>query len=482
MHQRLRRSLIAMSSASLVLAFAGMGGAASGLALKGIKGDPQPELKPFTIGAADGGGTVGIEPNGSLVVAYSVAHKTTGAVEVCQLARGGHSCTHRVELNPLSGEEAFGPPRIFVSSANHVEVLLNTCCSGNADGDDLVYTSTDGGSVFDAPVRIGSSANTVAVTDAVRIGSNIVFTGGDPHSGAQVASIPDDPPPPQPGFAQVTDQPPVDAGISDYKGGVLVGNDVLGKDYTTSVEYAPAGMDFNSAASYAKVATFSHEQLLAMSGSALLTRQTTGKQHMLLRLFGGKAYGAPHAVPGYKGTLGQWATLDRDPSGVTHVFVESSFVSPIYDLLETSTTTGAHWSGRTDLGNAIDSNIFNVDLDSIGSGLVIGGGGNKAIGYPVLAHQSVSFKLSKSSVKKGHKVTGSGAAHAAAKGRKIELQVEKGGRWFDVASTHEKGGGSFSFKIKDTILGKRRYRAVASDHAGYVEFGYSVARSLTVKK
>lgn len=106
----------------------------------------------------------------------------------------------------------------------------------------------------------------------------------------------------------------------------------------------------------------------------------------------------------------------------------------------------------------------------------------KAIGYPVLAHQSVTFSLKKSSIHKGHKTTGKGKGTAASHGRKVELQVEKSGRWYDVKSTHEFGSGSFKFSIKGSKAGKFHYRAVASDHAGYVQFGYPPARTLTVKK
>jgi hypothetical protein len=476
MHQRVRRSAIAFGSAGLLCVVVVLGGAAaSGLAAKGIKGDPQPEMKPFRIGAAAGGGTVAIESNGSLVTAYSVGTSNAeGAAEICVLARGGHTCTHRVELKTASGDDAFGIPQVFVDGSKIV-VLQNTCCDANVDGDDLMFTSTDGGAIFVGPTRVGS----VGISAAVRIGHDVVITGGDPHSGTQVASIADDTAGPQLSFAQVTDQPPVDVALSDYKDGVLAGNDVLGKDYTTSVEYAPSGMDFNSAASYTKVASFSHESLVAMSGNALLTSQTTGKEHLLLRFFNGSSFGSPHAVPGYKGTqLGTWTTLDKDPSGVTHIFLESSFVAPIYDMLETSTTSGAHWSSRTDLGNAISNNVFNVDLDSIGSGLVIGGGSGPEHGYPVLAHQGVTFALSKSSLKVGHHTTGKGTASAAAAGRKITLQIEHHGEWFTVTSTHEKASGAFSFTITAKSVGSATYRAVANDHAGYVQFGYSAARTL----
>ena len=444
-----------------------------------IKGDPQPEIKPFTIGKAAGGGTVAIGPSGTLITAYTVSTSNTdGAAEVCVLARGGHKCTHKVTLNTLSNDDVFGVPQVFALPDKHVAVLQNTCCDASPDGSNLLWTSTDGGATFGPPVRVGN----VGVAGAALIGSQIVFGAGDPHSGTQVAAIPENASAPQLNFAQVTNTPPSDVSITDYKGGALVANDVLGADYTTSVEFAKSGSDFNSGSAYKKVVSFPHEHLLAVSGSALLTSQTKGKQDFLLRFFNGTKFGAAHAVPGYKGQLGYWTTLDQDSSGVTHVFVESSFVAPIYDLLETSTANGTHWSGRTDLGNAIDSNVFNVALDSSGSGLVIGNGNSRSIGYPVLAHQTVTFSLSHSSIKKGKSVIGKGKGSKAAKGRVVELQVEKAGKWYDVKSTHEKANGSFTFTIKDTAIGTRKYRAVAADHAGYVQFGYSSARSLTVKK
>ena len=40
--------------------------------------------------------------------------------------------------------------------------------------------------------------------------------------------------------------------------------------------------------------------------------------------------------------------------------------------------------------------------------------------------------------------------------------------------------GAFSFTIKGAAAGTRDYRAVVSDFAGYLQFGYSAARALKV--
>jgi hypothetical protein len=261
------------------------------------------------------------------------------------------------------------------------------------------------------------------------------------------------------------------------KGGALIGSDFLGTDYTTYVAYAPSGDNFNSSASYHTVGTFSHEHLIAMSGDALLTVQTTGKQALLLRLFNGKSFSAPQIVPGTEGGGPEWFGVDQDPSGTVHVFSSRANVKN-YDLLKVSTTNGSHWSPPTNLGSGTASNAFASALDAQGTGLVMGTA--PPWGHPVLAPQSVSFSLSPSTITKGHTTTGSGKGSPAAKGRQVQLQVEKSALWDTVATTTEGTGGAFSFTIKGTATGTFNYRAVVSDLPGYLQFGYSAAQSLHV--
>jgi hypothetical protein len=229
------------------------------------------------------------------------------------------------------------------------------------------------------------------------------------------------------------------------------------------------------------VASFKNEELLGMSGSALLTVQETGKDDMILRFFNGTGFGPGHVVPGTGGCdIGCAATIDQDPSGVTHFFSETDHSNPLYDLFEYSTSNGSHWSGPVDLGNAINSYSFSAALDAHGSGVVLGTGGNQSWGYPVLEAQSVSFNLKSSTIKKGKSTTGYGLGSPAGAGRLVTLQVERSGRWYNVATTHEKSGGSFNFTIKGKSAGKFSYRAVVSDLAGYLQFGYSASRTLRV--
>ncbi len=275
----------------------------------------------------------------------------------------------------------------------------------------------------------------------------------------------------------------MDVGITNYRGGVLVASDIIDKSgFTTYVEYAdPEDSPFNTASSFAEVAAFGGEQLLGISGRALLTMQTLGQHWVRVRLFTGTGtkFGAPHNVPGTSGGGPEWFAVDQDPSGAVHIFGERGLAHPTYDLLEYTTSDGTNWGGPVDLGYAIQSNAFAAGLDSRGSGLVLGT--QPAWGYPVLAAQSVSFSLKPSNIRKGKSTTGSGKGSPAAVGRLITLQVQgKSGNWFNVATSHEKSGGSFSFTIKGKSDGTFRYRAVAADLAGYLQFGYSTARSLRV--
>jgi len=470
---RMRRSVPAITAASLLCLFTVLNGAASAAPAGGIKGDPQPELTPFRINKASGSpGSVALEPDGSIVAAYDVPAGTTGKTAVCVLDRGGRKCSYLATLSALSGDSVFAPPEVLVPSANHVVVLQATCCDRAANGDDLLYSSSNGGKTFDAPVRVGS----VGVAAAALIGGRIVFSAGG-NGGAAVESIPVTASGPPSTTAIAIKKQSFGSAVGTYKSGALIGSSYLGKDYSTYVAYAPSGHNFDSSGSYHTVGSFGHELLIGMSGRALLTLQTTGKQALLLRLFNGSSFGSPHIVPGTEGGGPEWFGVDQDPSGSVHVFSSRGFVRG-YHLLEVSTSNGSHWSRPVDLGNAIVSNAFAAALDSRGSGLVLGT--PPAWGYPVLASQHVSFSLKASTIKKGHRTTGHGKGSPAAKGRTVELQVERSGRWYTVATTHEGAGGSFSFTIKGSVAGHYPYRAVVSDLAGYLEYGYSPARSLHV--
>jgi hypothetical protein len=467
---RTGRSVLAIGAASLLCLSAALSGAAAAATVGGgVKGDPQPELKPFSIGTASSAGTAAMEANGSMVVTYDV--NNSSQTFVCVLDRGGHKCSDSVTITPPGGIGEEDTPQVFAPSANHVVVLQATCCDSNPNGDDLLYTSTDGGRTFGSPVRVGG---TIDVDSAALIGSDIVFAENG-SGGAQVESVPVTASGPPGSTATPIPAESFGVGVGSYHGGALIASELTTD--STDVAYAPSGDNFNDTSSYHNVGRFSHEDLLGISGDALLTVQTSGKQQVLLRLFNGTSFGSAHVVPGHGSGGPQAFGIGQDPSGAVHVFADRAAA---YHLIEVSTSTGTHWSAPVNLGNAIANTFFSAALDSNGSGLVLGTAGTGR-GYPVLASQSVSFSLKSSKIKKGQTTTGSGTGSPAGSGRKVELQLEgAGNRWNTVATTNENASGSFSFTIKGTSAGTFRYRAVASDLAGYLMYGYSASRSLEV--
>jgi hypothetical protein len=470
---RARRSVLAISVASLVSLCMAVGGTAFAAAAgHGVKGDPQPELKPFEIGNASSAGTAAMESNGAIVVVYDIDNDTK--TFVCVLGRGDRRCSSTVTLTPPDGIGTGGTPQVFAPSPGHVVVLQAACCDSNANDDTLFYTSTNGGRTFGPPVGVGGL---LGVDTAALVGPDVVFSAGDDGAGAQVQSIDVAAPAPSGSVATATHHTAYFIADASYHGGALIASNFLGTSSdTTYVAYASAGHNFGASGSYHNVGTFNGEQLLGISGGALLTIQDSGtRSSVLLRLFNGTRFGPAHVVPGRNHPGPAAFGIGQDPSGAVHVFADRAAA---YNLIEVSTSNGTRWSGQVDLGYAISSTSFSAALDSRGSGLVLGTA--PAWGYPVLAAQGITLRLKLSRIRRGHSTTGSGRGFPAAKGRLVSLQVQRRGLWFTIATTHEGTGGSYSFKIKGAVLGTHRYRAVVSDLAGYLQFGYSNGHSLRV--
>lgn len=334
---------------------------------------------PFTIGRSNSPGNVALTPTGGRVVVFDIKSGLHGKTEVCLLSPTGRSCSHTTFLSPLGGGDVFQVPQVYVLSAGHVIVLQYTCCESNQIGD-LLYSSSNGGRSFGAPVRVGD--NSQGVSASALIGSHIVFLGTDNTAGAKVESIPVSASNPPATTAIVNVKTTYDVGVGQFKGGALIGSDTLGSTYTTYVEYAASGQDFNASSSYHRVGTFGKEQLVAMSGRAMLTLRTTGSHALVLRLFNGSGFGPAHVVPGASGGGPESYALNQDPSGRIHVFSSLGLVRT-YHLLEVSTSTGASWTRPTDLGSAIRSIWFSAAISSRGRGLVLGTSTSPAIGYPV---------------------------------------------------------------------------------------------------
>jgi hypothetical protein len=450
------------------VALASLGGTAQAMPTPRLNSQPQPELKPFVIGTANGASAVTTDGyNETLIVAYVVSTPNTdGAIQVCVLKLGARSCASQTTLNTVAGSSLFDSPLVSVEPGGSVIVAMDECCGAP----DQLFTSTNGGQSFGAPVPIGpANAPNITVSETFNEGMKWAENDAGAEFAVEYAAVGD------PGAGQsvtaMTD--PADfstAGLGSYSGGVIAaGSD---SNDVTFASFAPAGSMV-----FAPLGQFSSQQLIAVSGQSMVTQLTSGSQSLEVRRFNGTTFGPPSVVPYTGGGGPNWNTAYQTPAGQTFIFTERNQDS--YDLEMQSTTSGSSWSARTDLGNAVKSNEFAAALFNAGNGAVVGTTGPATV-FPVLAPQPVSFKLSKSSVASGTAVKATGKGSSAAAGRTVTLQQFQHGAWTNIATTHEKASGSFSFAIAEHDKGSDIFRARVADRPGYLEYGYSRPRTLTV--
>ena len=367
--RQIRLTVIAGAASILGLAVAFAGPAASAVGQQAI-----PRASgPFKIGPSSSAGTVVLSPTGERVAVFDVS-SGRGKARVCLISPTGRKCASSVLLSPpTSSDDTFGTPGVFIPAKNHVVVLQNTCCDSNPDST-VLYTSTDGGKTFRAPVRVGE----LGVDVSELIGSQILFSEENSSFGLQVVSVPVTATSPA-ATATISTRDAFDVGLGQYKGGALVGTDFSGKSTTTYLYYAPKGKNFDEASSYRSVGKINGEAVLGMSGSALVTYVVkTGA--VRLRMFGGSGFGPARTVPHVKGGIGTWDTVDQDPSGHVHVF--AILATAGYEMFEVSTSNGGKtWSSAAKLGDGINSDFLSAAVNSKGKGFVLGN--SPAWGYPV---------------------------------------------------------------------------------------------------
>jgi hypothetical protein len=436
----------------------------------GIVGSPQPEAKQFTIpGGSGGGATAAVQADGSLVIVYQDdrGNSGSGVTRVCHLLRDARACTSIATLATSSSEDP--TPEIFTPAPGTVVVLLSTSPGA------LQYTSTNDGKTFGTGVQVG----VLGVTAATLANGTLVYTQGDNHNGLQVQTTPAIGPIDSPGPTTVaTGGYAVDVGLGTTRGGVLLGSDDAGTPDLTTVRFAPSGTDPSNAGSYSVVGTFHNEELLGISGDAVLTERGDAEDTVLLRLYTSHGFTAPTVVPGGKSGGPEWFAVDTDPAGRVHVFVETSRES--HNVFQDVTSDGVHWSSGHVLGDAVASNGFGAAIDHSGSGILVGSGASgTASVFPILNGQDVKIALKKATITVHAHTTLSGKAGPILPGQVVRLEDEKGHKWYVLTSTHEKTNGTFAFVVAGTSIGTTTYRAVIVDRPGYDLYGYSNTVVLT---
>jgi hypothetical protein len=462
----IRRCLIVAVSASCLV------GGLAGVADRITAGLGDGERRQFRLrrtldraGRKRRGDAVG--PNHTFVIVYAVS----GTYKVCVLGRGARACKSTATLTPLDHDSIFGAPQVYVSG-NEVDVIMDECCAA-APETPVIFTSTNGGKTFGAPVFFGSTTDanvTQTVGTAVVVAGHLVWVSGTNAivDSASLATPMDN----EQTAASVVPDGSGDhelkyTGISAYKGGVLVAASNFEGPPSTTVEYAPAGKDPGVQSSYHAVGTFSNASFEDLEGGALITSLSTGSEADQIRFFNGTSFAAVHTVPDTSGGGPRYNSAGLSASGRVYVFTERNQDS--YDLEVESTTNGTSWTARQNHGSADTAYSFNAALDSANTGIIVASP-NPIKVYPVLATQSVTFKLSKKNVVKGHHVTAKGKSNHPAAGRKVRLERLESGKWHNIATTTESASGRFTFHLTDHSTGTFHYRAYVSDEPGYVQY------------
>jgi len=440
-------------------------------------GDPQPELAPFSLGAAGGGtGSGAVLPDGTLVLA-SLSATGTSAV-VCTLHPGGRQCASTATLGAYTRRGAqddfTGVPEVLATGGTDVSVVVEDCCSipvFSGVGGAVVFDSTDDGRTFSSEIPAGVIQGVGAATFA----DDQLVVASSETTALNVQALP-----PPPYVALTTPANPNnrydgDTSLTTYKGGVLVASDDARGD--TLVEYAPSGSNFNLSSSYGSpVGIFDGEDLAGVSGKALLTHSSTSTPGAFLRFFNGKSFGPRYQVPEPAGAVAaHWSV--QEAGGLVHVFFLDR--SDASDICSETTYNGVQWSQLLIDNSATTAGALVPVLGPSGAGLVYETDVDAPplLAQPVLDYQSVVVRLARLRAPAGKRTTLTGQVVPRLGGQVVRLERRISiGHWSDISALHESAAGRFSF----TVPGRTdSYRAVVACEPGYYLYGYSNVVTLT---
>ena len=303
--------------------------------------------RPFTAGQGEKP-TLTVDSSGTAWVAYNKKiDNLSNKVVVCRVPRGATACAAQTE--ELPGEEAFSPPRIFVTGPNQLALISTRCCYTGPSRTQL-YTSSDGGATWSAPVLAGSLEPS---GDAILGPGNAISVVTDTVTGATYYQrVPLD------GSTAPTTGTQI--GTDEYGGTIGFYNGRAVVAYYDFQSGDPYHLDFTAFTGTGDIASPASWTAPALIGPASEPRLAGGPSGLVLlskqngvanvpwetRWFDGSTFSAPVAVPG-SATGSSIGELTQDPSGrVLALWADGT-------ALEGSTSTGggAFSSARTFLSN-----------------------------------------------------------------------------------------------------------------------------------
>jgi hypothetical protein len=132
--------------------------------------------RPFTLSTAGNKPSVAVDASGTAHAVWdSVAADNTSATHYCRVARNAAKCLAGSErtFTPVTGDQDFGGPRVYLTGGNSVLVVSNRCCTSTDAPDGQAYgtrtfafRSSDGGATFGEPLWIGTQSPDLGATFA----------------------------------------------------------------------------------------------------------------------------------------------------------------------------------------------------------------------------------------------------------------------------------------------------------------------------
>lgn len=132
--------------------------------------------KPFVVSTSGNKPSVAVDLQGTTHIAWdSVSSDNTSTTHYCRVPRGAIRCAAGSErmFTPVTGDQDFGGPRLFLIGPKNVLVVTARCCTGDVGADQefhesrtFAYSSADGGRTFGDPTWIGTQVPDVGAAFA----------------------------------------------------------------------------------------------------------------------------------------------------------------------------------------------------------------------------------------------------------------------------------------------------------------------------
>lgn len=300
---------------------------------------------------------VAVDASGTAHITWS-QDGTPDLLRYCRVPRGASACTGALTITPPLGD-TFARPYVFLPSPGTVLLLTNRCCT-SGDDPTLLYTSTDGGASFGAPVQIGTiapSGDAILGPAGTILAVTKTTTGGTRFQAMPIAG------------PAVTDRPRIHG--DEFSGSVglsgstpIVSHDDL---HTTSFSRWTGAGSINDASTWTSgVVGAGVEGRLAGGGGGLflqLTIGTPGNTRLAVRRFDGAAFGAPVEIAGSDSP--NEADLFEDAAGRLHSVWRRNAFSP-KRLGYATSSNGSAWSEVQDV--VTEDDLFDLQAATAADG------------------------------------------------------------------------------------------------------------------